>query len=62
MGSNNTQAPILLGIGGGLLFVSIGLLIARLWSRRRPGGRLSLDDWTVLGATVRDLLFFLSFQ
>jgi len=53
VGNNNTQAPILLGIGGGLLFVSIILLCARLWSRRRPKAQLSLDDWTVLGATVR---------
>ncbi|KAF2793659.1 hypothetical protein K505DRAFT_188288, partial [Melanomma pulvis-pyrius CBS 109.77] len=51
-GSNTTQAPILLGISGALLFVSIILLSARLWSRQRPGSRLSLDDWTILGATI----------
>ncbi|KAF2246217.1 hypothetical protein BU26DRAFT_402018, partial [Trematosphaeria pertusa] len=52
MDDNNTQAPILLGLGGTLLFISICLLAARLWSRLRPTYRLKLDDWTVLGATV----------
>jgi hypothetical protein len=45
---NNTTAPMLLGLGGALLFIST----ARLWSRLRPW-RLKLDDWTVFGATVR---------
>lgn len=49
---NNTTAPMLLGLGGALLFISIGLLTARLWSRLRPW-RLNLDDWTAIGATVR---------
>lgn len=57
MDDNNTQAPILLGLGGTLLFISICLLAARLWSRLRPTYRLKLDDWTVLGATVRSLSF-----
>jgi hypothetical protein len=50
-GDNTTSAPMLLGLGGALLFLSICLLAARLWSRLRPW-RLKLDDWTVLGATV----------
>jgi hypothetical protein len=49
---NNTTAPMLLGLGGALLLISIGLLVARLWSRLRPW-RVKLDDWTVFGATVR---------
>lgn len=50
--TNTTTAPILLGVGGGLLFLSICLLTARLWSRLRPVMRLQVDDWTVLVATV----------
>jgi hypothetical protein len=48
---NDTTAPMLLGLGGALLLISIGLLAARLWSRLRPW-RLKLDDWAVTGATV----------
>lgn len=46
------QGPILLGVGGALLFMSILLLAARLWSRLQPVYRLKIDDWTVLAATV----------
>ncbi|KAF2272640.1 uncharacterized protein EI97DRAFT_452864 [Westerdykella ornata] len=49
---DTTTAPILLGVGGSLLFLSIVLLTARLWSRLRPIVRLHADDWTVLGATI----------
>lgn len=49
---DTTTAPILLGVGGGLLVLSLLLLIARLWSRLRPVLRLHADDWTVLAATV----------
>ncbi|KAJ4293371.1 hypothetical protein N0V90_008654 [Kalmusia sp. IMI 367209] len=49
---NTNQAPVLLGVGGSLLFISICLLVARLWSRTRPTYRLKLDDWTVFGATI----------
>lgn len=49
---DGNQAPVLLGLGGALLFISISLLAARLWSRLRPVYRLKLDDWLVLGATV----------
>lgn len=52
MMGNTTQAPVLLGLGGTLLFISICLLAARLWSRARPSYRLKHDDWTVLAATV----------
>jgi hypothetical protein len=54
--TNTTTAPILLGVGGGLLFLSICLLTARLWSRLRPVMRLQVDDWTVLVATVIPIL------
>ncbi|KAF2021145.1 hypothetical protein BU24DRAFT_404190 [Aaosphaeria arxii CBS 175.79] len=50
--SDTTMAPILLGVGGGLLFISICLLAARLWSRMRPRTRLHSDDWTVIAATT----------
>lgn len=50
---DTNEAPVLLGVGGSLLFLSICLLAARLWSRLRPVYRLKLDDFTVLGATVR---------
>ncbi|PSN74749.1 hypothetical protein BS50DRAFT_479662 [Corynespora cassiicola Philippines] len=49
---DDTQSPILLGVGGGLLCISILLLCARLWSRMRPISRLRLDDWTALAATI----------
>ncbi|KAF1998192.1 hypothetical protein P154DRAFT_495822 [Amniculicola lignicola CBS 123094] len=49
---DTTTAPILLGVGGGLMAISIGLLVARLWSRLRPYTRLNWDDWTVLAATI----------
>ncbi|KAF2865737.1 hypothetical protein BDV95DRAFT_506428 [Massariosphaeria phaeospora] len=49
---NDTQAPILLGVGGALLFISLCLLCARLWSRVRSASRLHVDDWTVLGGTI----------
>lgn len=48
---NDTTAPMLLGLGGALVLISIGLLMARVWSRLRPW-RLHLDDWTVFGATL----------
>ncbi|KAF2685096.1 hypothetical protein K458DRAFT_300834 [Lentithecium fluviatile CBS 122367] len=48
---NSTTAPMLLGLGSALLFISICLLMARMWSRLRPW-RLKLDDWAVLGATL----------
>lgn len=52
--SNDTnQAPVLLGVGGALLFLSICLLAGRLWSRLRPVNVLALDDVTVFIATVR---------
>lgn len=50
--NDDTQAPMLLGITGGLLFLSILLLTARLWSRLRPISNFKADDWTVLVATV----------
>ncbi|KAF2106599.1 hypothetical protein BDV96DRAFT_590879 [Lophiotrema nucula] len=49
---DTSTAPILLGISGGLMVISIALLFARLWSRLRPYVRLDWDDWTVLAATV----------
>ncbi|KAF2649158.1 hypothetical protein K491DRAFT_611385 [Lophiostoma macrostomum CBS 122681] len=49
---DTTTAPILLGVGGGLLFISLTLLIARIWSRVRPVVRLHVDDWTILAATI----------
>ncbi|KAH7396244.1 hypothetical protein BKA66DRAFT_509308 [Pyrenochaeta sp. MPI-SDFR-AT-0127] len=49
---DDTQAPMLLGISGGLLLISILLLHARLWSRARPISNLGLDDWTVFAATI----------
>lgn len=49
---DTSTAPILLGIGGGLVFLTLMLVIARMWSRLRPVVRLHSDDWTVLGATV----------
>ena len=51
---NNTTAPMLLGLGGALLLISVLLMAARLWSRLRPW-RLKSDDWTVLAATVGSL-------
>ncbi|KAF2448431.1 hypothetical protein P171DRAFT_353734 [Karstenula rhodostoma CBS 690.94] len=50
--ANVNQGPILLGLGGALLFISILLLAARLWSRLQPVCRLKIDDWTVLTATI----------
>ncbi|KAF2267268.1 hypothetical protein CC78DRAFT_531043 [Lojkania enalia] len=41
-----------MGLGGGMLFVCVGLLVARLWSRLRPYRRLHWDDWMVLAATI----------
>lgn len=55
MMSDTTQAPILLGLGGTLMFISMTLVLARLWCRLRPQYRLKLDDWTVLSATVRSI-------
>ncbi|KAH7135116.1 hypothetical protein B0J11DRAFT_501962 [Dendryphion nanum] len=52
MMDDSTTAPILLGVSGGLLFISITLLIARLWSRLRPTKSLQADDWLILGGTV----------
>ena len=52
MMDDSTTAPILLGVSGGLLFISITLLIARLWSRLRLSKRLHSDDWFILGGTV----------
>jgi hypothetical protein len=48
--SNDSLAPLLLGLSGGLLVLSILLLSARLWSRRR---NLKADDWAVLAGIVR---------
>jgi len=50
--NDDTQAPMLLGITGGFLLLSILLLLARLWSRIRPISNLKADDWTVLAGTV----------
>jgi hypothetical protein len=50
--SDTTAAPVLLGVAGMLLLISLGLLAARLWSRIRPFRRLYWDDWTVIAATV----------
>ncbi|ORY19260.1 hypothetical protein BCR34DRAFT_461099, partial [Clohesyomyces aquaticus] len=49
---DNSTAPILLGIGGALLFTSLFLLAARLWSRVRPVSRLHWDDWTIIVSTI----------
>ncbi|KAF2179825.1 hypothetical protein K469DRAFT_730454 [Zopfia rhizophila CBS 207.26] len=49
---DTTTAPILLGVGGGLLFLTLGLLAARLYSRLRPVVHLHWDDWIVLAATI----------
>ncbi|KAF2467877.1 uncharacterized protein BDR25DRAFT_374150 [Lindgomyces ingoldianus] len=49
--NDTTTAPILLGVGGALLFTSLGLLAARLWSRVQPVSRLHWDDWTVIAST-----------
>ncbi|OAF99505.1 uncharacterized protein CC84DRAFT_1157588 [Paraphaeosphaeria sporulosa] len=51
-GGDMNQGPIFLGVGSALLFISILLLAARLWSRLHPVYRLKIDDWTVLAATV----------
>jgi hypothetical protein len=48
--NNDTQAPLLLGLGGSLLTICILLLCARFWSRRH---NLRADDWAVLLGTVR---------
>lgn len=53
---DDTQAPMLLGISGSILLISILLLYARLWSRVGPISNLGLDDWTVFVATVRQPL------
>ncbi|KAH3958097.1 hypothetical protein HBI70_222470 [Parastagonospora nodorum] len=45
---NDTQAPLLLGLGGTLLALCILLLCARFWSRRY---NLRADDWAVLSGT-----------
>jgi hypothetical protein len=47
--SNDSLAPQLLGLGGSLLVLSIILLCARLWSRRRS---FKADDWTLLAGAV----------
>jgi hypothetical protein len=47
--SNDSLAPQLLGLGGSLLVLSIILLCARLWSRRRG---FKADDWTLLAGAV----------
>ena len=53
---NSTTAPMLLGLGGALLFITLCLLTARLWSRLRPC-TLSLEDVAVSGAAVRNPIF-----
>lgn len=50
--TDTTAAPVLLGVGGSLMFLSIILLTARIWSRVRPVVRLHWDDWTAFAATV----------
>lgn len=50
---NDTQAPLLLGISGSFLFLSIIVVALRFWSRIRPIPHLKADDWTILGGTVR---------
>ncbi|KAF1954046.1 hypothetical protein CC80DRAFT_595202 [Byssothecium circinans] len=49
---NTTQAPILLGLGGALVCVSLLLITARVWSRIRPSWRLKMDDWAILGGVI----------
>ncbi|KAF2746091.1 hypothetical protein M011DRAFT_97786 [Sporormia fimetaria CBS 119925] len=55
---DTTTAPILLGVGGGLLFISLTLLTARIWSRTRPVIRLHADDWTLLGGAVLTIISY----
>ena len=57
MMDDSTTAPILLGVSGGLLFISITLLVARLWSRLHLSKRLHSDDWFILGGTVSNFIF-----
>ena len=51
--SHDSLAPMLVGSSGSILLIAIILLFARLWSRTRPVYNLGLEDWTVVGATVR---------
>ena len=48
--ADTNTAPGMLGIGGGLLGISICLFSARLWSRRDI--RLHWDDWAALSSMV----------
>lgn len=50
--TNDTQAPMLLGISGSLLLIALLLISARIWSRMRPTPKLHADDWTAIAATV----------
>ncbi|KAH8731748.1 hypothetical protein GQ44DRAFT_755145 [Phaeosphaeriaceae sp. PMI808] len=55
---DDSQAPLLLGLGGGILILAILLLGARLWSRLRPVSNLKADDWAALGGTILAILQF----
>ncbi|KAF1969625.1 hypothetical protein BU23DRAFT_476341 [Bimuria novae-zelandiae CBS 107.79] len=57
--ADTNQAPVLLGVGGTLLFISICLLAARLWSRLKPAHRIKPDDLTVLAATILAVVQYL---
>ncbi|KAF2733385.1 hypothetical protein EJ04DRAFT_468577, partial [Polyplosphaeria fusca] len=57
--NDTTAAPVLLGVAGMLLLISMGLLAARLWSRLRPFRRLYWDDWTVIAATLLALVNYI---
>ncbi|OCL04461.1 hypothetical protein AOQ84DRAFT_247344, partial [Glonium stellatum] len=50
--SDTSMAPLLLGLVGTLQIISLGLLIARTWTRTHPTVRLGWDDLTIFVATL----------